>query len=247
MNFPLGLDRIRNTRAWQFLRDRRYLHRQRDRVRFYASFVQAGDLVFDIGANVGHYTLVFRHLGARVVAVEPQANLAAHLARRFEASRVTIVRTALGAAPSTAMLHKAPGESEIASLRDDVQERSRFSATHRFSETEEVPVTTLDALVARFGTPGFCKIDVEGFEREVLAGLSRPLPLLSLEFNREFWPETLQCIARLETLGFTHFNFVLGTGASFGHPTWMNAADAVRILERNSDPLLWGDIYARPH
>lgn len=246
MKFPLGLDRLRDSRAWQFLRDRRYLHRQRERVRFYASVVSPGDLVFDIGANVGHYTLVFRHIGARVIAIEPQATLAAHLARRFRGPDVTIIRTALGAAPTTAVLRKAPGESEIASLRADVQQRSRFAATHHFSEREEVPVTTLDALLAKFGTPRFCKIDVEGFEREVLAGLSRPLPLLSLEFNREFWPETLQCIARLEELGFGRFNFVLGTGAMFNLPEWRSAAELVRTLEQNSDPLLWGDIYARP-
>ncbi|HET7257775.1 MAG TPA: FkbM family methyltransferase, partial [Xanthobacteraceae bacterium] len=43
--------------------------------RLYARFVNAGDLVFDIGAHVGDRCAVFRRLGARVVAVEPQPAL----------------------------------------------------------------------------------------------------------------------------------------------------------------------------
>jgi hypothetical protein len=52
------------TRAWTTLDER-----ARDG---YAQFVRAGDLCFDIGANIGSRSRVFRALGAHVVAVEPQ-------------------------------------------------------------------------------------------------------------------------------------------------------------------------------
>ena len=246
MRFPAALDAIRETRFWQTLRDWRYLRRHRARLAFYRQFVRPGALVFDIGANVGHYTLLFDRLRVRVIAVEPQAALAVTLRRRFAGHhRVHVIQAALGATPATAVLHKSPDLTAVASLRADVGERSRFAATHAFSETETVPVVTFDSLVAAHGRPDFCKIDVEGFEREVLAGLSQPLPLLSLEFNREFWPETEQCLARLRELGDYRFNYALGDTPALARADWSDATSLATELQANPDPLLWGDLYAR--
>jgi len=246
MKLPSSLEFLRRTRAWQSVSDARYLQRERARRNFYRQFVPCGALVFDIGANVGHYTLIFASLGARVVALEPQDALATGLRRRFYGrTSVKIIRAAVGAVSSTAVLHKAPGQTEIASLRDDLMARSRFAAEHAFSETETVPVTTLDALVEEHGLPDFCKIDVEGFEPAVLAGLSRQLPVISLEFNREFWSEALKCLERLEALGPYHFNYALGEAASLASPSWVTGSELRATLEKEADPLLWGDLYAR--
>jgi FkbM family methyltransferase len=246
MKLPALLDPLRRTSFWQQLRDWRYLRRNRARSQFYRELLKPGALVFDIGANVGHYALIFHRLQARVVAVEPQADLVAGLRRRFHGwSRMEIVQTALGPAPGSAVLRKTAGLSEVASLREDVGERSRFAAEHPFSAQETVPVGTLDSLVTRFGTPDFCKIDVEGYEHEVLAGLTQPLPLLSLEFNREFWEVTVSCVARLSELGDYRFNYALGESTTFGRPTWTSAATILADLAAHPDPLLWGDLYAR--
>lgn len=246
MKLPAGLDQLRQTRFWQKLRDGRYLWSHRRRRSFYRQFVPRGSLVFDIGANVGHYTLLFASLRARVLAIEPQAELAAGLRHRFAGSdSVRIIQTALGAAPATATLHKAPGQSEIASLRGDVMARSRFAAQFGTAAVETVPVVTLDSLILQYGRPEFCKIDVEGFEFEVLAGLSAPLPALSLEFNREFWEVAVQCVTRLITLGNYRFDYALGEADCLAMPTWVDADTLCARLSSNPDPLLWGDIYAR--
>jgi hypothetical protein len=60
---------------------------QASRLRFYGAFVSAGDLVFDVGAHVGNRTAVFLELGARVVAVEPQAQCVAELQRSSRSTR----------------------------------------------------------------------------------------------------------------------------------------------------------------
>src|SRR5947199_309021 len=71
----------------------------------------------------------------------------------------------------------------------------------------EVEVTTLDTLIAAHGEPRFCKIDVEGFELEVLGGLTRRLPYLSLEFNRGQGEQLDACLDYLERFGPLGFHF----------------------------------------
>lgn len=246
MQLPEALAWIRETSIWQTLRDRRYLHRQSAFLDFYRTFIRNGDLVFDVGANVGHYTLMFSELGGRVVAIEPQAELVTLLQHRFERHRrVTILQTALGSSASTAVLHKTRDLTEVASLRNDVAQHSRFATEHPFSESEIVPVVTLDSIIAAHGCPAFCKIDVEGFESKVLAGLTQPVPRLSFEFNREFWSEAELCIARLGEIGRYRFNYALGETPHLARAEWINDVNVIADLKANPDPLLWGDIYAR--
>jgi FkbM family methyltransferase len=236
---------LRETRLWSRLRDFRHLRRNRAQRLFLSEFIGKNDLVFDIGANVGHFTLVALSLGAEVVAVEPQAELVARLRRRFAGSaRVRVLPFAVGASPGKAELHKTPGLSEVASLRADVQERSRFAAGHVFSLSESVEVLTLEDLIARHGRPGFCKIDVEGHESAVLTGLRTAIARLSFEFNREYRDDTHRCLALLSALGPYRYNYALAEDTRLAEPGWLSADEVEDVLWRRADPLLWGDIYA---
>jgi len=76
----------------------------------------------------------------------------------------------------------------------------RFSAS-KWDRTETCNITTLDELILKYGMPRFVKIDVEGFESEVLAGLSSPLPALSIEWIPELSENAKKCLEHLTTLG----------------------------------------------
>jgi FkbM family methyltransferase len=65
---------------------------------------------------------------------------------------------------------------------EKVQKASFFPGCY-WDREEVVQTTTLDALIDQFGVPDFCKIDVEGFEFEVLRGLSRPVGTISREYT----------------------------------------------------------------
>ena len=109
-----------------------------------------------------------------------------------------------------------------------------------------VGLTTLDALVTRFGEPAFCKIDVEGFDLEVLQGLSRPLRALSFECVPPAADLALACMDRLRLARSVRIQFLL-RGV---HETLRDELDrnnelalVLRGLPSNGP---CGDVYARP-
>jgi hypothetical protein len=107
-----------------------------------------------------------------------------------------------------------------------------------------VPVTTLDALIARHGSPRFVKIDVEGFEDAVIAGLGRALPALALEFTTIQRDVALRAVARLAALGPYRFNAILGERHEFVHAAPLDAAAISRWIAALPMQANSGDVFA---
>jgi FkbM family methyltransferase len=224
------------------------LKRRRSR-RFYGQFVGPGDLAFDIGAHLGDRVQAWTGLGARVVAVEPQPHLMTVLRRLYGHSPdVALVQGAVGAEAGTAELlinRRNPTLSTLsAEWAATVAASPRFPG-ERWDERVDVEVTTLDALIKAHGLPRFCKIDVEGFEESVLAGLSQPLPCLSFEFISETGDRTLACLDRLEALGTYRYNVALGEARHLLFDGWCGRDDLVKWLVGRGAEEGSGDIYAR--
>ena len=234
-------------------RSLRLYHGNRARVarmeRLAAAFVEPGDLVIDLGAHVGDRVGAFRRLGARVVAVEPQPG-ALRVLRLIHGRDpgVTLVPAAAGAREGRARLRLNTDNPTVSTLSDAFVEAARGAPgwrSERWQGEVEVPVVTLDGLIAEHGRPAFAKIDVEGFEAEVLAGLGTPLPALSFEFTTLQRGVALDGLARLATLGPHVFNLSLGETHRLAWGGWVTAEEVARALLDLPDEANSGDVYAR--
>lgn len=215
---------------------------------FYSQFVKQGDLCFDVGANLGNRTEVFLALGAKVVAVEPQPDCALQLEIKYEGQGVTTIRKALGKQEGATPMFIS-NVSPISSLSEEwissVRNSGRFSM-FEWNDGTLIEITTLDALIAQYGKPSFCKIDVEGYEYQVLQGLSQPIEALSFEFTPEIIEPTVNCISYLNQLGDYCYNISLKESMELSLSEWVDREEILSHLPfHSSDITLFGDIYAK--
>ena len=215
--------------------------------RFYSHFVRQGDLVFDIGSHVGNRIGSFRRLGCQVVAVEPQPRLVRILGRFYDRDPdVAIEPMAVAAAPGSIELFVNYDNPSLTTASSDFVTAASAAPGwrgERWPGRLAVPTITLDQLIERHGEPTFVKIDVEGFEAEVLAGLSRPLEAFSFEFTTILRRVAIDCLTRCRALGAYRFNAALGETQRLAFPQWIDAEAIKQWLEALSDNANSGDIY----
>jgi FkbM family methyltransferase len=214
---------------------------------FYRDLLRPGDLAFDIGAHVGNRARAMRSAGARVVALEPQAPFSAFL--RLTLPRdIRLVEAAAGGAETLAQMAVSSRHPTVSSLKSGfVKEAGAAPGFEhvRWDSAQQVQVTTLDSLIAQEGLPRYIKIDVEGYELEVLSGLSQPVDYISVEYLPGLPGLTLSVIDRLLELGAYQFNPVRGEAGAFLWEAWREA-DATKkwLLSLPADSTS-GDLYAR--
>jgi FkbM family methyltransferase len=221
--------------------------RTEKRRRFYAQFLGPNDLFFDVGANMGNRIVPALRVGARVVAVEPQEECVRFLEESFGDS-ITIVSKALGEKAQVKKLYVSE-TSTLATFSQDwvnsVRASGRFRDFH-WEESGEIEMTTMDAVIEEYGRPRFVKIDVEGYELEVLSGLSAPVSTVSFEYAV---PEDLEkihgCLNKLKSLDSGYrCNYSIGESMKWASRTW-RSADEMSTYVSTQEFLStdFGDIY----
>ena len=188
------------------------IHKTQRNVAFYEQIIgqaaKDGVLVFDIGANKGNKAYVFAKMGYSVVCLEPERGALSTLHYRFDGRKnVTIVPKGVSDKPGSTTLNVFDYRSGFNTLSKKWAGELSGTENHRTGQaltplsTYEVSLTTLDELIAEFGMPHYVKIDVEGFELQVVQGLSRPIQFLSFEANLpEFSTESLEILSTLHKL-----------------------------------------------
>lgn len=220
----------------------------RIRQEFYNKFINPNDLVFDIGANNGNRVRPLLNIGAKVVAVEPQKECQNILKRKF-GNKIRIVPMGLGETEEIKDFFISNGHTLSSFSKEWIQsvKEDRFK-DYTWDKSIKIKITTLDKLIEEYGLPKFIKIDVEGYELEVLKGLTCAVDLVSFEYTV---PEQIQraidCISQIEKYNSEiECNFSNGESMEYALKNWVNSTYFKNYI---STPEFistgFGDIYVR--
>jgi FkbM family methyltransferase len=223
---------------------------------FFASLIAAlpPGPIFDIGANRGDKAVQFASTGRVVVCLEPSSQNANLLRARFKYNpRVVVIEEGVSAQSGVESLYvfdETSGFNTFSEKWKDVLEdpnRSRFGVTMQARKSAgSITMTTLDRLIERFGVPSFVKIDVEGYELNVLKGLSTPVPLLSFECNLpEYQEETVECLELLSKINPACLvNYCLdGPSTQFVLQSWQSTRQVAEVVTGGKERFM--EIYCK--
>ncbi len=178
-----------------------------DDMAFLLHVLREQDLVGDIGANIGSYTVLSSaHCGARTIFFEPVPISYKRLIRNVEANKIQ----------DKVQGHNAAVGSKPGTLRfTQTSDMMNHVALEGETNTIDVPVVTLDGVLAGGECPFLLKIDVEGFETEVINGatttLARPeLKAIIMEIKgtgARYGYDEQQLHNRLVSFGFAPYRY----------------------------------------
>ncbi|MDX2195143.1 MAG: FkbM family methyltransferase [Cytophagales bacterium] len=218
------------------------------RAKFYAQFVPHGALCFDVGANLGNRISPLLHIGARVLAVEPQASCIKFLKYKF-GKKIILVPMGLGNEETVKTLHIS-NASTISSVSEEwiaEVKKNRFK-NYTWNKTQNITITTLHTLIVKYGHPHFIKIDVEGYELQVLQGLHSQVPIISFEYTvPEQTLRVQQCIDQIVSLGGQYVcNYSIGESMEWALDQWISVDDMKKhILSSAFISTQFGDVYLK--
>jgi FkbM family methyltransferase len=166
---------------------------------FYAKLIKPNDLCFDIGGNIGLKTNIFLRLNAKVVVLEPQQDCVDILSAKY-GKRAIVLQKGAGESNEIKEFYLS-NNSQLSSFNknwiSDLK-NTRFTDSV-INAVEKIEIITLDSLIEQYGDPDFIKIDVEGYELEVLKGLSKNFDTLSFEYAvPEKLSNVIECLQHLE-------------------------------------------------
>lgn len=207
-------------------------------------------LIFDIGANIGRYSLTYaKDSENTIISVEASPNTYNILKINMSPfTNVTALEYAVCNSKEPYITFYNCQSDTLSTL--DINwlssSDSRFGDhVGKFSPIQ-VKTITLDALIEKYGVPDMLKIDVEGAEEGVIRSLSKKVPILLFEWAAE-WKDSLKlAIDHLTSLGFTRFHVQKEDKYSYYPLDFeLSSEECKYVLEASVKKIDWGMIWAK--
>lgn len=218
-------------------------------MKIFENIIKKGDLVFDVGSNIGDKSESFLNLGAKVIGFEPQTECYYYLLDRFKGNpNLFAENIALSNKVGSEIMYKASYHTISSMSEEFITEAKKERFTEYNWDTKIVVETnTLDNIVKKYGLPSFIKIDVEGYELNVLQGLSTSVDFVSVEFNPELCQSTIDCIEYVDNLNNNQSLFNYGYREDeFFKFDWISKDQIIEYLRSINDHVFeFGDVYIK--
>lgn len=208
-------------------------------------------LIFDVGLNVGNKSEYFLLNGAYVVGFEPQQDCflkAFQRLSKFEKFKAENI--ALSKEEGESYIYKSEADT-LSSMSTEFIDRVkniRFNGVKWNQTPDKIKVSTLDNMILKYGKPKYIKVDVEGYEYEVLQGLTSPVQYISIEFTPELYKNTEKCLNYLNELGNKNcsYNYIYRENDHYMFEEWVSLQEIKNYLSSVNDFIYeFGDVFIR--
>jgi FkbM family methyltransferase len=206
-------------------------------------------LVFDVGCNIGNKSVEYLSCGTKVVGFEPQPNCVDQLTDKFKnTTNIIIEPIGLDEKKGESFIYEA-SHNTISSMSEDFIEtvkKQRFK-DYTWGNKINIDVDTLDNMIEKHGKPNYIKIDVEGYELNVLKGLTTPIDVISIEFTPELCHTTIDCINYVESInGDCVYNYGYREEKNFKFENWLTKNEIIDYVSSIHDyNFEFGDVYIK--
>lgn len=205
-------------------------------------------LLFDIGANHGIYTDENRSKYESCILVDANSVLIQELLKKYQNDMNVHVIHGIVSNKESETFYISNAD-QISTADPEWINQSRFSKSYTWAPVEGVPTISLDTLVKTYGEPDVIKIDVEGYEYNVLLSLTKKVPKLCFEWAEEKKREILLSLEYLQKLGFTKYHIQMEDEYTYevDESAWQDFSTTYNLMNMLCEPNRknrWGMIWA---
>jgi len=204
-------------------------------------------IAFDIGANIGQTVDALLPNYDKIICFEPNPSLVTIIKDKFfNNDKVTIEELGLSDKIETKKFNIS-NSHVVSTFSEDWINNSIFTNVYNWDTSIDVKTTTLDEVIDKYGIPYFIKIDVEGYEYEVIKGLTKLLEntYFAFEWAEEQYEIVNKTIKYLKELGYNNFAYTyqdfLLTLENISWSKWEDLTIHNDIKEDRKEK--WGMIY----
>jgi len=205
-------------------------------------------LIFDIGANIGDFTnrCLENISNSKIISIEPNNDLFENLKNRFKYKNVEILDLLVSNKSNEILDFYISNADTISTASKDWVENSRFSNSYNWNNIVKKNTITIDDLILKYGNPDLIKIDVEGYEYEVISGLSKRQKNLCFEWVEEKYDILNKTCEYLKLIGYNEFGFTYGDDHLLKPTKWTSweDCDIHKDIDINRKDK-WGMIWVR--